>query len=63
MKIKEYIVRDGYIGVYQYKDYYGFYIYRFPGGDTVADDSEIRNGFDDRESAEKYAMENYGHAN
>ena len=44
--MKKYIVRDGYIGVFQYIDRLGFPIYRFPGGDNVAGDDEIEKGFD-----------------
>lgn len=61
MKMKKYIVRDGYIFTFRYMEH-GFPIYSSMGGLTVADDSEIRNGFDTREEVEKYAKERYGHA-
>ena len=41
---------DGYIGVFQYLDFGEFPVYRFPGGSRVADDLEVENGSDDRES-------------
>lgn len=31
----------GYIGVFQYLEYGQFPVYRFPGGDRIADDWEI----------------------
>ena len=60
--MKKYIVRDGYIGVFQYMDFGEFPVYRFPGGDSIADEYELRSGLDTREDAEKYALENYGYA-
>lgn len=59
-EVKKYIVHDGYIGTFQYFDRLGFPIYRFPGGDCVGDSA---NGFDDRKSAEEYALKEYGHIN
>jgi len=44
--MKKYIIRDGYIGVFQYIDRLGFPNYRFPGGVSVAGDDEIEKGFD-----------------
>lgn len=53
MKAKEYpkYVKtfDGYIGIFQYLDFGKFPVYRFPGGERVADDVEIKNGSNDRE--------------
>ena len=40
---------DGYIGTFQYLDFGEFPVYRFPGGDRIADDWEIANGRDDRD--------------
>ena len=40
---------DGYIGTFQYLDIGEFPVYRFPGGDRIADDWEIANGRDDRD--------------
>lgn len=44
---------DGYIGVFQYLECGKFPVYRFPGGERVADDWEIRNGSNKREDLEK----------
>ena len=43
------ITTDGYIGTFQtlYREEYP--VYRFPGGDRIADDYEILTGSDDRE--------------
>lgn len=44
-KYPKYILRDGqYIGVFVRIDKMGFPIYRFPGGDSIATDFEIKNG-------------------
>lgn len=40
---------DGFIGVFRYMAYGEFPVYRFPGGQRIADDFEIENGSDDRE--------------
>lgn len=48
-KYPKYIKRDEYIGVFQYVDYGGFPIYRFPGGDSMADEQEIKNGSNKKE--------------
>lgn len=40
---------DGYIGVFQYLDFNEFPVYRFPGGDRVADDIEIKHGSNNKE--------------
>lgn len=39
---------DDYIGTFQYLEYGEFPVYRFPGGDRIADKWEIENGSDDR---------------
>lgn len=41
---------DGFIGVFRYMEFGEFPVYRFPGGDRIADDFEIENGSDDREA-------------
>lgn len=41
--------RDGYIGTFQYTDFNEFPVYRFEGGDRVADEWELENGSDNRE--------------
>lgn len=61
-KYKKYIVRDGYIGAFSHLDFGEFPVYLFPGGGSVADEQEMRHGFDTREEAEEYAMKEYGHA-
>ena len=48
-KYPKYILRDGYIGVFQRIDPYDIPIYRFPGGESMADSIEIQNGTDDKE--------------
>ena len=40
---------DGYIGTFQYLEYNEFPVYRFPGGDRIADNREIKNGSDSLE--------------
>lgn len=40
---------DGYIGVFQYFDFGEFPVYRFEGGDRIADNWEIEHGSDNRE--------------
>lgn len=49
MKYPKYVkTYDGYIGTFQYLDFGEFPVYRFPGGDRIADRWEIENGSDDR---------------
>ena len=43
---------DGYIGVFRYLDFGEFPVYRFPGGERIADNCEIENGSDNREDLE-----------
>lgn len=38
---------DGYIGVFSYLDFGEFPVYRFDGGERIADRLEIQNGCDD----------------
>ena len=49
----KYVCRDGYIGTFQRVDPgvdgEEIPIYRFPGGDSMVDDSEIANGSNNRE--------------
>jgi hypothetical protein len=40
---------DGYIGVFKRLAYGEFPVYRFPGGERIADNWEIENGSDNRE--------------
>ena len=40
---------DGYIGVFQYFDFGEFPVYRFEGGDRIADNWELEHGSDNRE--------------
>ena len=40
---------DGYIGTFSYLDFGEFPVYRFPGGERIADNWEIENGSDNRE--------------
>lgn len=58
--MKEYpkyiLCSNKYIGVFQYIDH-GFPIYRFPGGDRIADDYEIEHGSNDRTEIEKKIKE------
>lgn len=39
---------DGYIGTFQYLDFGEFPVYRFPGGDRIADKWEIEHGSNNR---------------
>ena len=48
---------DGYIGTFQYLDFGEFPVYRFPGGDRIADDWEIEHGSDDRKALETETKE------
>lgn len=43
---------DGYIGTFQYLDFGEFPVYRFPGGDQIADGWEIEHGSNDRKELE-----------
>lgn len=53
MKFPKYVkTADGYIGTFQYLDCGEFPVYRFPGGERIADDYEIRNGSDNRKEIE-----------
>lgn len=50
MKYPKYVKTfDGYIGTFQYLEYGEFPVYRFPGGDRIADRWEIENGSDNRD--------------
>lgn len=40
---------DGYIGVFQYFDFGKFPVYRFEGGERIADSWELEHGSDNRE--------------
>lgn len=40
---------DGYIGVFRYLEYGEFPVYRFEGGERIADGWEIEHGSDNRE--------------
>lgn len=44
---------DGYIGTFQYLDFGEFPVYRFPGGDRIADGWELEHGSDKREDLEQ----------
>lgn len=37
---------DGYIGVFSYLDFGEFPVYRFPGGERIADQYELEHGSD-----------------
>lgn len=53
MKYPKYIIRDyEYVGVFQRIDSCDIPIYRFPGGDTMADEIEIKLGADTKEQAQ-----------
>lgn len=41
--------RDGYIGTFQYLEFGEFPVYRFEGGDRIADNWELEHGSDNRE--------------
>lgn len=43
---------DGYIGTLVYFDYRGYPVYRFPGGDRIADRYEIEHGCNNRAELE-----------
>lgn len=50
IKYPKYIkTADGYIGVFQYFDFGEFPVYRFEGGDRIADNWELESGSDNRE--------------
>lgn len=40
---------DGYIGTFQYLEYGEFPVYRFEGGDRIADNWELEHGSDNKE--------------
>lgn len=40
---------DGYIGIFKRLEYGEFPVYRFEGGEKMADNWEIENGSDNRE--------------
>ena len=49
MKYPKYIKTfDGYIGTFQYLEFGEFPVYRFEGGDRIADNWELANGSDNR---------------
>lgn len=41
--------RDGYIGTFAYLDFGEFPVYRFEGGERVADSWELEHGSDNKE--------------
>lgn len=54
MKYPKYVrTFDGYIGVFVYLDFGEFPVYRFPGGERIADSWELANGSDNRADLEK----------
>lgn len=40
---------DGYVGTFQYLDFGEFSVYRFEGGDRIADNWEIAHGSNNRD--------------
>ena len=44
---------DGYIGIFKRLEFGEFPVYRFEGGDRIADNWEIKNGSDNRKDLEK----------
>lgn len=47
MKYPKYIkTSDGYIGKFSYLDFEEFPVYRFKGGERIADEWELKNGSD-----------------
>lgn len=59
---------DGYLGTFRYLDFGEFPVYRFDGGERIADEFEIKNGSDDKEeimkepidrNIKKWYLENY----
>lgn len=54
MKYPKYVktYSGGYIGTFQYLDFGEFPVYRFPGGDRIADNWEIEHGSDNRDDLE-----------
>jgi len=56
MKYPKYVRCCEYIGIFTEVDH-GFPCYRFPGGERVAGDDEIRGGSDDRAVLEKQCEE------
>ena len=54
MKYPKYIkTNDGYIGVFHHLEHGEFPVYRFAGGDRIADKREIENGCNDYIEIEK----------
>lgn len=54
MKYPKYVKSaDGYIGVFSYLDFGEFPVYRFPGGERIADRCEIESGSDNRVDLEE----------
>ena len=52
-KFPKYVMTsDGYIGVFRSLDFGEFPVYRFPGGERIADNWELANGSDNREELE-----------
>ena len=50
MKYPKYVkTSDGYIGTFQYLEFGEFPVYRFEGGDRIADEWELERGSDNRE--------------
>ena len=50
MKYPKYIkTEDGYIGTFKCLEYGEFPVYRFEGGDRIADNWELENGSDNRD--------------
>lgn len=50
MKYPKYVKTfDGYIGTFLRLEYGEFPVYRFPGGERIADRWEIENGSDNRD--------------
>ena len=48
---------DGDIGVFRYLDSGNYPVYRFPGGERLADEWELDHGSDNRDSVEAFAEE------
>ena len=53
MKYPKYVKTfDGYIGVFAYLDFGKYPVYRFDGGERLADGWELEHGSDNREDLE-----------
>lgn len=49
-KFPKYVkTHDGYIGVFSYLDFGEFPVYKFHGGERIADQWELEHGSDNRE--------------